>query len=154
MLLSPPIFQFLIIDANAYYFSYCSTSAVSPDSSTFHGKMQEQYNGADGDRRENFYARICLHNHSHHVCFEALLVAKALQNRFSIDTKELLPKAVCTRAKRGKQNLHKVFFAMVHVLHRLLETTRDSSAIWEPRTQCRWKSRLMDTSYSKFRIRT
>lgn len=72
---------------------------------------------------------ICLHNHSHHVCFEALLVAKALQNRFSIDTKELLPKAVCTRAKRGKQNLHKVFFAMVHVLHRLLETTRDSSAI-------------------------
>lgn len=86
MLLSPPILPFLrspLINDMHAYFSYCSISAVSPDSNTFHGKMHEHYNGATGDRRENFTrGGICLHNRSPSVRFGAFLAARALQNCF------------------------------------------------------------------------
>ena len=145
------------------YFSFCSTSAVSPVIQTHFtvkctsNTTAQTETGAKILRVEAFVCIIVRPQ----VCFGALLVAKALQNCFSMRTKELLPKIVCTRAKRENKNLDEAFLSSTMVLNffelRLNFPFAPSNNTWllcNLRTIPFFNCRLMDRSYSKFRILT
>ena len=101
MQFSVPILPFLIIDMHAY-FSYCSTSCVSPVIQThFTVKCTSNTTAQTETGAKSLLMEACVYIIVRpRVCFGALLVAKLLQNAFQWTQKSSYLKQ-CTPEWRG-----------------------------------------------------